>query len=414
MNPPASNRGCIMIVDDEEFVLIALRDMLQRSGYEVVTFSNPLDALEEIRRRPLAVILTDQRMPQLTGLEFLAQAKALQPDATRLLITGVLELDLVIASINKGEIYRFIVKPWLREEFLATIENSLQRYEMVQHGHLLQAEMRAANDNLAAQVAKVAEQNQQLEKLNAALRRNLNQSVQLCLKTLDAYSPILSNQARRVEELCRSMAETIHLPPEQRQVLGIAALLHDVGLIEVPRPLIRKWRETPELLDDLEVSYIQHHPILGQEMVGFVDHLEEVGLTIRAHHERYDGSGYPDRLSGDGIPWLARLLAVAVVYASYSREGGAAEFIRANSSLAFDPEAVRALFRSLPHATLPRKQREVLLAELHPGMVLAEGIYSSSGLLLIAEGQSVSETCLAKLHSHDRVSPIGTSLIVYG
>jgi DNA-binding NtrC family response regulator len=102
----------ILIVDDEEIVMVALRETLARAGYQVSTASNPLPALELLKEETFAVIITDQQMPRMTGLEFLAQVKQIQPDATRILITAVLSLDTVIEAINKGEIYRFIVNPW--------------------------------------------------------------------------------------------------------------------------------------------------------------------------------------------------------------------------------------------------------------------------------------------------------------
>src|ERR1051325_9178842 len=92
----------ILVVDDEEIVLAALRETLRREGYEITTAPNPVAALELLQQKQFAVILTDQQMPQLTGLEFLAQAKSIQPDATRVLITAVLSLNTVIDSINKG------------------------------------------------------------------------------------------------------------------------------------------------------------------------------------------------------------------------------------------------------------------------------------------------------------------------
>ena len=121
----------ILVVDDEEIVLVALRETLVRQGYRVVATSNALEATELLRQQAFAVILTDHQMPVLTGLEFLAQVKEIQPEATRILITAVLNLSTVIDAINKGEIYRFIVKPWLREELLATVKNAVQRYELI-------------------------------------------------------------------------------------------------------------------------------------------------------------------------------------------------------------------------------------------------------------------------------------------
>src|SRR5258706_2130104 len=166
------------------------------------------------------------------------------------------------------------------------------------------------NGELEQQVARVAEQNQQLECLNSALTRNLQHSVELCLRPLQTFYPTLGSQARRVFELCRAMSEGLNLPHEQRQTLEISAWLHDIGLVGVPRQLIKRWEETPGILSDSERALVEQHPVLGQELADFAHHLNGVGPVIRAHHEQFDGSGYPDGLAGDEIPWLGRLLAV--------------------------------------------------------------------------------------------------------
>jgi HD-GYP domain-containing protein (c-di-GMP phosphodiesterase class II) len=210
------------------------------------------------------------------------------------------------------------------------------------------------------------------------------------------------------------MAEVLNMPADQKQILEIAAWLHDIGLIGVPRHIIRKWQQEPAELDEAERALIEHHPILGQELAAFVHHLEGVGTLIRGHHERFDGLGYPDKFSGDRIPWLARLLAVAVSFAeSHFEQEEAIQGIRLASGTAFDPEAVRVFVRAIPKAAIPRKEREVLLSELAPGMVLAKGIYTPSGLLLIPEGQQLSETYIDKLLNHNRINPINQSLVVY-
>jgi response regulator RpfG family c-di-GMP phosphodiesterase len=411
----------ILIVDDEEIVLVALRETLARAGYHVSTANDPLPALEMLQTQQFAVIISDQQMPSMTGLDFLTKAKAMQPDASRMLITAVLSLDTVIDAINRGEIYRFIIKPWLREELLVTVQNAVQRYELVGRNSQLQATTLAMNEKLTQlnkqlemQVARVAEQNEQLSRLNEALELNLTRSVELCIQTMQTFYPTLGNQARRAYEVCRSMAEVLNMPADQKQVLEIAAWLHDIGLIGVPRQIIRKWQLEPAELDDAERALVEHHPILGQELAGFVHHLEGVGATIRAHHERFDGLGYPDKLSGEKIPWLARLLAVAVTFAeSHFDPEDAVQSIRMASGMAFDPEAVRTFVRAIPKAAVPRKEREVLLSELTPGMVLAKGIYTSSGLLLIPEGQQLSAPYIDKLLNHNRINPINQSLVVY-
>lgn len=411
----------LLIVDDEQLVLTGLRETLTREGYHVTTASNPFVALEELKKQIFSVIISDNHMPGVTGLEFLAQAKELQPNASRILITAVLSLDTVIDAINKGEIYRFIVKPWLREELLATVKNAVQRYELIDNNTVLQSkavlmnrELSESNKSLELQLARVAEQNESLGQLNQALAENLQHSVQLGLHVLQTFYPALGNQARRVNQVCRSLAETLHLPNEKRQVLEFSAWLHDIGLVAIHRDVIRRWELSPGALSPDELKVVQSHPILGQDLVKFGHHLEEVGVIIRAHHERFDGHGFPDGLKGEEIPWLARLLAVAVGFAeSNLDETSTIESIKLGSGTQYDPEAVRAFLRALPKTTISRKEREVLIAELQPGMVLAKGIYTPNGLLLVPEGQPLNESAIGKILSHNKTSPIIHSLLVY-
>ena len=411
----------ILIVDDEDIVLAALKETLKRANYDVVPISDPVAALEEIKKREFSAIITDQSMPNLTGLELLGQAREIQPYATRILVTAVLDLDTVIDAINKGEIYRFIVKPWLREEFLTTVKNAVQRYDLIcQNAHLQQttqsmnAQLIELNRSLEQQVKIVAQQNQQLADVNEALARNLVRSMELCVHTMQTFYPSLGNQARRVSQLCKSIGEVLALSADERRVLDSAALLHDIGLVGVPRHIIRRWQDDPESLSQAEKALVEQHPILGQELAGFTSDLVKVGEIIRAHHERFDGKGYPDQLVGENIPWLARLLAVAVAYASSPLSHlDTVDKIKLGSDTLFDPDAVRAFLKALSVTTVSRKEREVGLPELRPGMVLARGIYTNNGLLLVPEGQRLNATFIEKLLNHNRIQPITQSLIVY-
>jgi len=411
----------ILVVDDEQIVLVALRDTLRREGYDVVTAPSAMQALTILKDQMFSVIITDQQMPVLTGLEFLAQVKQSQPDATRILITAVLNLNTMIDAINKGEIYRFIVKPWLREELLATVRNAVQRYELICKNAVLQATTLAMNERLTQlnktleqQLVKEEDQKRRLEEANHALAENLGQSVELCLRTMQTFYPTLGSQARRVYELCRAMGEILKLSSADRQTLEISAWLHDIGLVGVPRSLIRRWELDPDALTAAERAVVEQHPILGQELAAFVNPLQSVGFVIRAHHERFDGRGYPDKLTGDNIPWLARLLSVACAYVEGSAEAHMLlDRIRQEGGGAYDPQAISALLKCLPRAEIPRRQRQVSLAELEPGMVLAKGIYTANGLLLIPDGQRLTETYIDKLRNHHRINPLSQNLLVY-
>jgi response regulator RpfG family c-di-GMP phosphodiesterase len=418
-SPPEQHR--ILVIDDEEIILVALYETLRREHYDVVTTSDPDVALAELKKGEFSAIISDQRMPRMMGLELLAQARQIQPMASRILITAVLSLDTVIEAINKGEIYRFIVKPWLREELLVTIKNAVQRYDLTRQNVRLQAATQTMNEQLIElnrsmeqQVKLVAQQNQQLTEMNRALEENFLRSMELSLHTMQTFYPTLGNQARRVAQLCRSLAQAANLSVEERRVLDAAALLHDIGMVGVPRQIIRRWQDNPNALDAPERALIQQHPILGQELTAFGNGADQIGAVIRAHHECFDGTGYPDELAGENIPWLARLLAVAVAFES-SKLGrsDAVDDIKLKAGFAYDPEAVRALLKAIPLAPLPRKEREILLSELRPGMVLARGIYTANGLLLVPEGQQINATYIEKLLNHNRVQPITQSLVVY-
>lgn len=139
----------LLVVDDEEMVLVALRETLAREAYDVVTCSDPLQALKVVEEQTFSVIITDHQMPRLSGLEFFGQVKEVQPEATRILLTAVLSLSTVIEAVHKGDIYRFVVKPWLREELLATVHNAVQHHDMLRRNQVLLAAAEAMNEKLA-------------------------------------------------------------------------------------------------------------------------------------------------------------------------------------------------------------------------------------------------------------------------
>jgi response regulator RpfG family c-di-GMP phosphodiesterase len=411
----------ILLVDDEAAVLALLQEDLERAGYLTVGATDPLKALAEIKQRNFSIIISDQRMPGLSGLELLSQAARIQPHATRILITAVMDIDTVIEAINRGDIFRFIVKPWLREEFLAAVKNGIQRHELVCHNAHLQSATQSMNEQLVElnrsleqQVKLVAQKNLELHDLNGALEDNLVHSMELCVHTMETFYPLLGNRARRVFQLCKSISQVLQLGAEDARVLESSALLYDIGLVGVPRQIIRHWQESPPTLSQAEKTLVEQHPILGQELTAFGSNLETVGKIIRAHHENFDGSGYPDQLSAENIPWLARLLAVTVAFVSSPfTDADAVDKLKEGAGSLFDPEAVRIFVRAHTVAVVPRKERQVFLTELRPGMVLARGIHTYNGLLLVSQGQLLNATYIEKVLNHNRTQPITETVVIY-
>lgn len=413
--------GSILLIDDDADLLGTLSEQLKYEGYKVTACSSAADGLARMRDVPFAVIISDQHMPGMTGLEFFAQARVLQPNASRVLITGVLALDTVIGAINQGEIYRFLAKPWSRAELLATVENGVHRYRLLTDNVRLRADTMKLNRQLASANAELLEkleqltaQKRELDAAHAALHTNFEHSLELCYRILNTFYPLLGARTKTVVELCRKIAATAELSFEDRRVLETSAWLHDIGLIGVKREVLHRFFHQPKECLPEDWQLIQQHPIYGQTLAGFIDSLDAVGATIRAHHERYDGRGYPDRLAGEMIPWTARILAVVAAYVeSGLSPAQATHHLVKESGAAFDPEAVRLFCKATQANELPRAVTEVRVADLEPGMALADGILSPAGLLLIPEGQTLTEQMIAKIQNHNLINHLTQRLLVY-
>lgn len=415
--PPAR----LLVLDDEPRVLVALKEVLERQGFHVVTATDPLRAIALLRERPFAAVLSDHMMPAMSGMDFLVECQRIQPDATRVLITAALSLPTLVDAINRGEIYRFLAKPWLREELIATVRNAVSRHELVvQNARLvaqtteLNARLATANRTLADQVARLEEQRRELDGANAELGRRFDRSLELCSRILSTFDPELAGRTQTIAALAGQMATSERFTPEEAAVLRSAAWLCDLGLVGVPREALRLFRSDPRRLARADLDGVHNHPVYSQTLAAHLDPHPLLGETIRAHHERYEGGGYPDGVGGQSIPWTGRCLAVAVWFVEHGLAlERAAEELGRESGRALDPDAVRLFLATTNLKPLPRPVREVLLDELRPGMVLAGGIYTPHGLLLVGEGQPLNHSTISKIRSHHLSDPLGSRLLVY-
>ena len=177
---------------------------------------------------------------------------------------------------------------------------------------------------------------------------------------------------------------------------------------------MHKLHTSPGTLSPSEDDALRQHPIDGQELAPVVDNLRGIGEIIRAHHERFDGHGYPDGFAGETIPWPARCLAVAVYFVECSLpKSQALESILNQSGTSFDPEAVRLFFKMTQAGDLPSQIREVMVDELIPGMRLVKGIYNNTGLLLVPDGQPLTAATIAKIKNYNLLSLVTERLLVF-
>ncbi|MBM3847907.1 MAG: response regulator, partial [Verrucomicrobia bacterium] len=203
-NPaPPPVRPKVLIVDDEPVILQLLYETLNSAGYEATVAGDAQQGLERLKGTEYALILSDNQMPGMRGLEFFSKTRELQPFATRILITGIVDVETLLSSINTGELFRFVIKPWVREELLATVRNGIQRHELLRENERLHIETRQRNQQLQKANAGLEEslkreimQARELDRLNQALNGNLERSVELSVKTLQTFYPTLGSRAR--------------------------------------------------------------------------------------------------------------------------------------------------------------------------------------------------------------------------
>ena len=418
MNPL---RQSILCIDDDPLILKVLEDLVNRAGYESFSTQSADAALRLAVDRQFAVVIADHNMPEIMGAELLNRFAQIQPSTSRILITGIKSMEILEAAVNSGEIFRFVTKPWISAEMIATLHNAVQRYDLIQKNISLEKttlelnqKLSLANEQMDRQLKELDADKQEIDESHAALKTNFSRSLELCQRMLTTFNPLLGEQAKAVTKICRIMADTHYFDEEQKHILDVSARLYDIGLTAVPWSFMSSIQNNAEDLPPELKTVFQNHTIHGQTLASFVDTLKPVGETIRAHHEQFDGTGFPDGLAGEMIPWTARCLAVVVFYVTCGLpHEEAVDRVLELSGTAFDPDATRLFLRCAEATPLPRLVKEVMVDELTVGMQLASGIYSPTGVLLVADGYHLDESTIHKIKNYNLSSLLHRQLLVF-
>ncbi len=273
------DKSSILIVDDEPLILNALKRLFIDSPFQVLTCSDPLNALKLIGEIDFAVVISDYRMPGISGIELLSRVKVLKPETVRILLTGFADLSIAIDAINLGEVFRFIPKPWDDSDLLRCVGDGVSRYELAYS-------LRGADEQKLLSIAQAIE-----------------------LK--DSYT---RGHCERVAGYTEQIALSLSLSEEDRKQLRYGSWLHDCGKIGVPDSVLLK----KGALSAEEFLSIKNHPQWGYDVGKRAGFHPFVLNCIRHHHEHIDGNGYPLGLAGETIPLEARIVAVADVCLSPS------------------------------------------------------------------------------------------------
>jgi putative nucleotidyltransferase with HDIG domain len=348
----------VLFVDDEVNILKALKRLLRSEDMNVLCASRGQEALDLLDNNPAQVVVSDQRMPEMTGVDFLSHVRERRPDVVRMMLTGYTEMDVAVDAINRGEIYRLITKPWNDDELRATIRQAFDHADLKAEIKRLNQVTREQNFRLQDMnrnlEAKVRERTKQLAAKHQELRNAYVQTIGALAEAVDAKDTYTRGHSERVGVYASKIAREMSFPKEFIERVYIAGLLHDVGKICVRDAVIVK----PDRLTPEEYDEIKAHPEIGARILEPVDFLADVVPCVRHHHEWFDGSdrGYPSQLRGDRIPLPSRVILVADTVEAMTSdrpyrkalplEAVQAELLKYSGSQ-FDPVCAEAFLRIL-------------------------------------------------------------------
>ena len=319
----------ILVVDDEESVRCLLSRMLVRGGYECTLAADAAKARKFIKDRNFELILCDVAMPGESGIDFIRYVVAEYPDTATIMVTAVDDPEIAEIALEAG-IYGYMIKPFNANEVIINVRNSMRRRELEIAG-------RAYLKNLE----------QKVEERTAELQKTLEGTILALTMTIEYRDPYTSGHQQRVSDLASAIAKEMSFPKDRIMVIRMAGALHDIGKIAIPVEILSK----PGRLSKTEFELIKNHSQVGYDILNSIKFPWPLSQIVLQHHERMDGSGYPQGLSGEDILMEARIMAVAdVVEAMASHRpyrpalgiDKALEEISKNREVLYDPEAVDA------------------------------------------------------------------------
>ncbi len=409
----------LLLVDDEANILASLRRLFRPLGYKVLTAESGAAGLGVLEQEAVDLVISDMRMPQMDGAQFLARVAERWPQVVRILLTGYADLSSTVDAINKGHIYGYFSKPWEDNEIKLAVQHALEQRRLKQERDRLLELTRQQNAALkelnATLEQKVLARTEELRQTNMFLELAYEQLQESYYAAIPVFANLVQlregtreGHSARVAELARDVARHMRLDDDTVRHVYFAGLLHDIGKIGLPDALLK----IPSAnLSTTQRKVIERHPVTGQALLMGMEPLQTTASFIRYHHETFDGKGYPDRIAGERIPLGARVLATVNDYDGL-RSGAllddqlsvldALGFLQERAGTRYDPAVVEAVAKVVEARERGEGMvHELRLApdELTAGMVLSRDLQSRDGLLLLSKGHRLNDILIAKIRS---------------
>ncbi|GAA6145011.1 HD domain-containing phosphohydrolase [Thalassolituus maritimus] len=409
----------VLLVDDEPMVLSSLRRLLEDDGsLQVYTVESAIEALTLLEEQSVDLIISDMKMPGMDGATFLTQAAERWPDTDRVLLTGYSDVSSAIQAINEGKISQYLSKPWDDEDLLERVNTILSNRNLKRDNERLMAIRDAQNQKLQELTEKqeqiirsrTEELQQTADQLDMAyeeLKESYFQCVPLLAALVDLNEKAKKGHAKRVAEISDLISAQMDLSVSDQRLIHVSALVHDIGKIGLDQATQRK------SIADMtrgELLLYKQHPLLGESALMAFEPIQQAAHIVRSHHERYDGGGFPDKITGEAIPLGARVVAVANDYDNLllpNNFTGAAmsdqeayNYIVKESGKRYDPEVVTAfdyVYDKILEIHAKNMQITLPVSKLNPGMVLSGDLINHHGIVMLVSGRTLTESLIDKL-----------------
>lgn len=332
---PPSRR--ILVVDDEEVIRTALARFLRARGFDVTTADSGRAAIEAMQDEKFVAMLSDIRMPEMTGLELVPHAHGADPDLAIIMLTAVNDAPTATEALGLGAM-DYLMKPVELGDLATALERAL-------HKRALAIEQRKVERLIREEVAT---QTEELRLERQRLHSMVVDTVQALVRVQETKDPFLRGHSDRVADLAGSIASALGLDDDQVDTIRMAAHVMDVGKIGIRESVLNK----PGALTAEEFEHVKSHVTMGVEILSPIKPLHDALDPVRHHHEHYDGTGYPTGIAGEQISLGGRILAAADTYdALTSRRAwrepmsppDAVAFLEERSGTLLDPQVFAAL-----------------------------------------------------------------------
>lgn len=276
----------IIAVDDEEGIVDSLSVFLKRSGYSLTGVTDPMEAIERVKNEHFDLMLLDFIMTPIHGDKVVEEIRKFNKELYILLLTGHKDLAPPLETIRKLDIQGYCEKSDKFDQLLLLIESGIKSIEQMN-------EIKRINNELSDTIEK--------------LEKAYLDSIEVLRHTVEAKDPYTRGHSDRVSSYSVLLGKYLNLPDEDLKQLKIGGLFHDIGKIGIPDSILLK---EAKLTDD-EYSEIKNHPSIGAHILCNAEAFQNIIPIVKHHHEKFDGTGYPGKLQGNDIPYLARIAAVA-------------------------------------------------------------------------------------------------------